>query len=203
MKDNNIKQSISLIWEEIIKEINLNPKKFPSEKTMVFRFAWLLQKKRGIEIDYEFERIVLKDDTIRRKIFLDLFFELENLKIGIEFKFPKKSEKASNNQTQTRKSIIRDIDRLNKMVKANEIDIGVFLIASDLKAYAYDSGKRIVSNDFKIHHIHNYENGKCLPSFEQENHPLICNVCFEWVGIENIKPKEVFAFVKPIFLVSK
>lgn len=84
------KKIIKNIWLKILNEINETPSSFPSEKTMVFRFAWLLQKDLPKDLNFVFEKSVLKNNLEKSKKFLDLYFEIDNKKIGIEFKFPKK-----------------------------------------------------------------------------------------------------------------
>lgn len=200
MEISKIKSLVNEIWGKVINEINTNPSFYPSEKTMVFRFAWLLQKASAENINFLFEKIVLKNQPEKRKVFLDLYFEIDDIRIGIEFKFPKKSELSSNNQTQRRISIIKDIERLNNMVVENEIDLGVFLLASDIKPYTQDSVKRTTSKDYKIHHKYSFKKNAILPPFEIEKSKLICDVTFNWNDIDKIKLREHFASIEPIFI---
>lgn len=200
MQKNDVKATISSTWEQVIAEINKCPKKFPSEKTLVFRFAWLLQKRLEQDTFFEFEKIVLKEGLTKSKKFLDLYFESNGLKIGMEFKFPKKSENSSNNQTQRRMTAISDLERLNAMVVNKEIDLGIFLFSTDLKAYAYDTGKRVKSKDYKIHNGFVFNKSEFLPPYEKAKTPLVCDISFDWVGLEKIKPNDVFAYIKPIFI---
>lgn len=195
-----IKEIVNKVWLKVINEINQNPSNYPSEKTMVFRFAWLLQKELPKELNFVFEKIVLKNNLEKRKKFLDLYFEIDNKKIGIEFKFPKKSELSSNNQTQRRIAVIKDIERLNEMVIHEEIDLGVFLFASDIRAYTNFSELRTKSKDYKIHNGHVFNKNEFLPPYETKREALVCDVKFDWVDVDKMKQKEFFAYVKPIFI---
>lgn len=195
-----IKDLINKVWLKVINEINQEPSNFPSEKTMVFRFAWLLQKELPNDLNFVFEKIVLKNNLEKRKKYVDLYFEINNHKIGIEFKFPKKSELSSNNQTQRRIATIKDIERLNEMVLNNEIDLGVFLLASDIRAYTNFSEQRTKSKDYKIHNGHVFKKNEFLPPSGVTKEALVCDVKFDWVDVDKMKQKEFFAYVKPIFI---
>lgn len=200
MEVKKIKTIVHEIWKKLISEINANPSFYPSEKTMVFRFAWLFQKEFPKELNFIFEKTVLKSNLEKKKKYLDLYFEINNQKIGIEFKFPKKSELSSNNQTQRRISTIKDIERLNELFLIKEIDLGVFLLASDIRAYTRFSEKRIKSHDYKIHNGHIFYKNDFLPPYETKRKALVCDVKFDWVDVDKIKEKKHFAYVKPIFI---
>lgn len=195
-----IKKLIHKVWLKVINEINQEPLHFPSEKTMVFRFTWLLQKELPNEINFVFEKTVLKNNLEKKKKYLDLYFEIDNQKIGIEFKFPKKSELSANNQTQRRIAVIKDIERLNEMVIHKEINLGVFLFASDIRAYTNFSERRTKSRDYKIHDGHVFKKNDFLPPYEIRKEALVCNINFDWVDLDKIKQKEFFAYIKPIFI---
>ena len=72
-----------------------------SEKTLVFEFAWQLLTNHKQYSKLDFEKYVFAKDPNGR--FLDLYIEYKSgnkkIRIGIEFKFPKKTGKSDKVKT--------------------------------------------------------------------------------------------------------
>ena len=186
--------------------LNEEDKRFSSENTFVFNFAWQLFKEyeEFIEnIDFE---VPLYEGFSDGK-FIDLLVCFKNnnqiTKIGFEFKFPKKENKGG---TAARMSIINDIKRLTWLVKKNEIDIGVFICATNDDYFIKEDGKR-VSLEFVTHHEKCFKQGHNLPTDEKYPEPIksLNDITFNWNHL--VKEKKGFnieqgkySFLEPIFV---
>jgi hypothetical protein len=196
-----IKNIISDIWTQVVNNILVNHNNYSSEKTLVFHFAWLLKNSLKEEITIiDFEKQLFREFS--DGTFLDLYFEYKNQKIGIEFKFPKRSLKGNSNSTQTRIKSINDIKRLCYLVNKDEIDLGVFLMAVNEKAYIFEGNKR-VSSDFKTHNQIQYNKGITFPidlikSKETVVSPI--NINISWNGINDTQLTESISWINPIFI---
>ncbi len=141
---NEIKDKIIAVWKILDKCLNEDKIRFSSENTFMFNFALQLFKEypKSVEnIDFE---VPLYEGFSDGK-FIDLLVCFKNnnqiTKIGFEFKFPKKENKGG---TAARMSIINDIKRLTWLVKKNEIDIGVFICATNDDYFIKEDGKRVL-----------------------------------------------------------
>lgn len=189
---------ISELWEGLAKEMKSNKSRFSSEKAMVFRFAWLLKESLKEEVEIiDFERQLFKDFS--DGTYLDLYFEYQNKKIGLEFKFPKKNSKGNSNHTQTRIKIINDIKRLSYLVNHGKIDFGVFLLTTDERGYVLEGNKRKALN-FKTYKNTKYRKGDDFPIDEvssKEKVKCLSDIEFKW-NDEEIKTS--IAWIAPIFI---
>lgn len=197
-----LKEIINNIWYEIEDEINNKKNILSSEKTVVFRFAWLINYQQNIKINViDFER-VLFDGKFSDGKFLDLFLELEIknsiYRIGFEFKFPNKKAKNSG-QTEVRQKIINDIKRLDYLIFKDKIDLGVFLCATNEKYYPSSNIKK--EPNFIVHESTEYKKGKNYPINDIYNEPVKIgtDIKFNWRNIRMIK-NDFFTFLEPIYL---
>ena len=194
-----IKNIINEIWKRLIKNNNIN--NFSSEKTLVFHFTWLLKEELKEEMtSLDFEKQLFQNFS--DGTFLDLYFEYNNQKIGIEFKFPKRSAKGYSNSTQTRVKCINDIKRLTYLVNEGIIDLGVFLMASDEKAYMFEGNKKIEPN-FKTYNKVTYEKDLFFPynsKASKEDVKCLNNIVFKWHNTDNFRLKNEVAYIEPIFV---
>lgn len=113
-----VEDIISQIWLTIDQWINTGDKLLSSEKSVVFNFAWQLQKTCQDRIELiDFETSLFHDFSDGQ--FLDLFVlyrrEDQLIRIGIEFKYPNK-KKTNSGQTLVRPKIINDLKRLTWLV---------------------------------------------------------------------------------------
>ena len=128
--------------------------------------------------------------------------EYKNQKIGIEFKFPKRSSKGYSNSTQTRIKSINDIKRLSYLVNKNKIDLGVFLMASNERAYVF-TGKKTINPEFETYHSVQYKKGESFPIHQSTSKECIINpieITFTWNGINETHIINKFAWISPIFI---
>ena len=186
--------------------LNEEDKRFSSENTFVFNFAWQLFKEYGEFIEnIDFEVPLYEGFSDGKFIDLLVCFKNNNqiTKIGFEFKFPKKENKGG---TAARMSIINDIKRLTWLVKKNEIDIGVFICATNDDYFIKEDGKR-VSLEFVTHHEKSFKQGHSLPTDEKYPEPVksLIDITFNWNHL--VKEKKGFnieqgkySFLEPIFV---
>lgn len=203
---NEIKDKIIAVWKILDKCLNEDKIRFSSENTFMFNFALQLFKEypKSVEnIDFE---VPLYEGFSDGK-FIDLLVCFKNnnqiTKIGFEFKFPKKENKGG---TAARMSIINDIKRLTWLVKKNEIDIGVFICATNDDYFIKEDGKR-VSLEFVTHHEKCFKQGHNLPTDEKYPEPVksLIDITFNWNHL--VKEKKGFnieqgkySFLEPIFV---
>lgn len=200
-----IKELIGEIWDGIENKLNNKETLISSEKSLVFKFAWLLNLKVKEKLNnVDFELAFYGEDFTDGK-FLDLYFEIKiqesNYKIGIEFKFPNKKN-TNSGQTQVRQKIINDIKRLNHLVNKNRIDLGIFLCATNEKYYL--TNKKRTEPDFKTYHGVRYLSGHHYPINDKYSHNVeISNdIEFLWRNMENID-NNYFSFLEPIYIEKK
>ena len=195
-----MQHEIQSLWSELMSALNKDPKDFSSEKTMVFKFAWLLKERLGIAIHkLDFEKQVFEKEFMEAK-YLDLYFEFEGKRIGLEFKFPKYNG-GYTNQTQTRVKIVNDLKRLNYLVNSNKIDIGIFLMATDLKPYVIE-GKKQKYPDFKTYKDVKYAKVNDFPIAKENEFVIKPNndICFNWFNDNRMRQGIEFAWLEPIFI---
>jgi hypothetical protein len=139
--------------------------------------------------------------------FIDLIvcfkYNNELSKVGFEFKFPKKENKGG---THARRCIINDVKRLTWLVKKNEIDIGVFVCATDDDYFIKKDGKR-VALDFVTHHEKFFKQGHNLPTDGKypELIKSLIDINFSWNHLVREKneftiEKGKYSFLEPIFV---
>ena len=204
-----IEKIILEIWNEIDNWMNNDIRLISSEKSVVFNFAWELAKKYPKELKFiDFETSLFHDFSDGK--FLDLFFifndGVKDIKIGIEFKFPHKKAKGSN-QTVSRQKIINDIKRINWLVSNEKIDIGCFLCITNENGYI-NPGNFTVAPEFLTHQGKTYEQNSILPSNESftEVVAALNKIEFNWryIGVVGRKLRinndKKFSFLNPIFI---
>jgi hypothetical protein len=204
-----IEKIITQIWNDIDNWMNNNIRLISSEKSVVFNFAWELAKKYPKELKYiDFETSLFHDFSDGK--FLDLFIIFSNgtkdIKIGIEFKFPHKKLRGSN-QTVSRQKIINDIKRVNWLVENNQIDLGCFLCVTNENGYI-NPGNFRVAPEFLTHQGKIYEDNTILPNNESfiEEVVALNRIEFDWRYVRLINRKfridddKKFSFLNPIFI---
>jgi len=137
---NRLSDNIETSWKNIQKEVETSDViLISSEKILVFKFAMELAKLYNCEdivIDFE---VQLCEEIDGSDKYLDLLvYELKkpNEKYAIEFNAPMKSASGNSNQTDTRKKIYKDIDRLAYLKEKKEnIYNGYFLMITDESPY--------------------------------------------------------------------
>jgi hypothetical protein len=196
-----IKNIISDLWSQVINNVLLNNTNYSSEKTLVFKFAWLLKHTINEEITIiDFEKQLFQEFS--DGTYLDLYFEYNNQKIGLEFKFPKRRINGNSNSTQTRIKSINDIKRLSFLVNTNRIDLGVFLMAANEKAYVFLGNKR-ESPDFKTYNHIKYNRNSTFPIHPLKSKEIVINpidININWNGINDTQIIESIAWINPIFI---
>ena len=182
--DDKMKTLISRTWDEIISKYANGALTMSSEKTLVFQFAWHLANSKKINVEKIDFEVQLFDESFSGGKFLDLMFEGDTgLKIGIEFKFPKKGKNGYSNQTDTRVKIINDIKRVLYLKQNNKIDLGVFLMLTDEAAYT-NKGKKKEHLDYATHRGKVYKKDDPMPHGAQKSKQPIkatCDIKFQWM----------------------
>jgi len=202
-------EEIKVIIREIVDliefETNIKKNILSSEKTLVYRFAWLLNSELNIKINVtDFER-VLFDKKFSDGKYLDLFLDLEihkqSYRIGLEFKFPNKKDKNSGGK-EVRQKIINDIKRLDYLISKDKIDLGVFICATNEKYYP--SGKIRDELNFDIRDGKKYKKGENYPvnTKNVKTMQIGTDFKFKWKNKEMIK-SDFFSFLEPIFIEKK
>lgn len=203
-----VEDIISQIWLTIDQWMNTGDKLLSSEKSVVFNFAWQLQKTCQDRIELiDFETNIFHYFSDGQ--FLDLFVlyrrEDQLIRIGIEFKFPNK-KKTNSGQTQVRPKIINDLKRLTWLVTNRGIDIGCFLCVTNEKDYV-NQGKYKKNTDFLTHHGQTYAEGSFLPANDLYKEPVraLTDITFNWNHIQETQKKyeivgAVYSFLEPIFI---
>jgi|TARA_B110000046_G_scaffold118114_1_gene124934 hypothetical protein len=201
-----ITKKIKYILDDLDENLNQNKISFSSENAFVFHFAWQLFKEYESFIDsVDFEVSLFEGFSDGKFIDLLVCFKNNNqiTKVGFEFKFPKKENKGG---TDARRSIINDIKRLTWLVKKNEIDIGVFICATNDDYFIKKDGKR-VALEFATHHKKCFKKGYNLPTDEKYPEPVksLVDITFNWKYLVkekkglNIEPGK-YSFLEPIFV---
>ncbi|GAB3789051.1 hypothetical protein GCM10028818_56710 [Spirosoma horti] len=203
-----VEDIISQIWLTIDQWMNTGDKLISSEKSVVFNFAWLLQKTCQDRIELiDFETNLFHDFSDGQ--FLDLFILYrrgdQSIRVGIEFKYPNE-KKSKSGQTQVRAKIVNDLKRLTWLVTNGGIDIGCFLCVTNEKNYV-NQGKYKKNTDFLTHHGQTYAKGSFLPANDLYKEPVraITDITFSWNHIQKTQKKyeiagAVYSFLEPIFI---
>lgn len=201
-----MEKTVNDVWTNLINSINSDSILCSNEKSLVFKFAWQLNKKYEDNINLDFERKVYGKFTGGK--FLDLYAEVtqnnKTTKMGFEFKYPKKNEKGNSDQYKTRVKIINDIKRLNYLVQVRKIDYGIFLLATDEVPYTYKGDKKI-NPDFMTYNGKEYKKNETMPidtKHSKEEIKLINYIKFEWLGCINKGIEKKIAWINPIFIVA-
>ena len=190
-----LEKNIEITWIKIQNQIENNNYDLSSEKSLVFLFSMelaKLYKYDNIHIDFEAQ---LYNELNSTDKYLDLLIWLTDNpknKYAIEFKFPKKSNNGSSNQTEIRKKIYKDIARLAYLKKYNEnITNGYFLMITDEKPY-FNEGRR--DDTYNTADKHKGNLSKFHEEYKIDNIPFI----FNWENISNQKINGRFAWLTPI-----
>ena len=203
-----VESIISQIWLTIDHWMNTGDKLISSEKSVVFNFAWQLQKSCQDRIELiDFETNLFHDFSDGQ--FLDLFILYrrgeQSVRIGIEFKYPNK-KKNNSGQTQVRPKIINDIKRLTWLVANRGIDLGCFLCVTNEKDYI-NQGNYKINTAFLTHHGMTYVKDSLLPANDLYRQPVraITDITFNWNHIQKTQKKyEIagadYSFLQPIFI---
>ena len=148
--------------------LNEEDKRFSSENTFVFNFAWQLFKEyeEFIEnIDFEvplYEGFGSEKESGGKYLDLLVEFKIKTqiTKVGFEFKYPKKG----GGGTKDRRKIIHDLKRINWLIAQNKIDIGVFICATNnnhfIKTQKY-------FNEYQTYPGKEFKQGEYLPKDEK------------------------------------
>jgi hypothetical protein len=183
------KKIIEEKWEEVVNDLLVFPDRFSSEKSLVFNFAWKIAKhfdleKKNIIIDFEkslFEHF--SDGT-----FLDLYIEVDKIKIGFEFKFPKSTKNGGSNKKQIRIKAINDIKRICYLANNDKIDIGVFLMVTNEISYT-QRGKYKKAMNFLIYDDKCYMKNDEFPTIEDHSIEIVNplkDITIRWQSKNNI-----------------
>ncbi|TAE87751.1 MAG: hypothetical protein EAY81_03780 [Bacteroidetes bacterium] len=135
-KAQKIEQGLISVWDDIIKDLAYNTEIYSSEKSVVFNFArkfveWA--RKNNYKIVIDFERPMF--DNFSGGQFLDLYIEVDYVKVALEFKYPKSTKGGGSNKKQVRIKAVNDIKRICHVVNERKVDIGVFLMLSNEISY--------------------------------------------------------------------
>jgi hypothetical protein len=210
--DSEKMDEISTIWYKLMDDINKG-KPCSSEKSLVFHFAWRLKEYYQGNIELDFEKPILCDGNK----YLDLYAELNNKKIGFEFKF-----QGSTNSTDVRISVVHDIKRLCLLKHKEIIHKGYFLYATSgeqaRNALNPESNigrgrKRTEYLDFVTYHLAKYkytEENKTFPEHEKISPEKVIkpeyDIEFYWENIikggdgKYDSPTNKYSWLKPIII---
>lgn len=207
-----LQESLGSIWS-ILKEKADEGKKYSSEKTLCFDYAWELKKNFNGNVEVDFEKPFFSNEISNKIFFLDLFAEINpdqgGEKVGFEFKFPTKSSAGGNtDQTATRVDIINDIKRLTWLVRKKEIDLGCFLCSTDQLPYI-NRGDKKKEIEFATYQDVVYEKNKKFPFNTKLSTSEVCatnDIIFVWTNVEYVRNKyklidgATLAWLQPIFI---
>jgi hypothetical protein len=204
-----IKENIRTVWAEINEEFNLPNALVSSEKSLIFKFAWKYYERFGETIQsIDFETCLFEDFPDGK--FLDLYIVLNHngieFKIGIEFKFPKRTT-TNSNHPQTRQKIINDLKRINILVQDNLINLGCFLCLTNEHNYL-NQGRFTFVPDCLTNHGMTYRAGELLPQTHNFNSQVKTtnDINFIWSDIHlvrnkyRINPGTTYTSIQPIFV---
>jgi hypothetical protein len=181
-------------WKAVIEKVE-NGHLLSSEKTLCFLFAMEVFKQCGDNIELDFENQCYGDQEGNSK-YLDLLIQSEDYRVAIEFKLPNKSEKSNSNQTERRKAIYIDLNRLLHLrcysIKA---DACYFLMATNDNAYV-NIQKVSKHSECLTGHGYKFE-------FDNSDNHLKGIACeFKWIGITQDNKKQritgKYAWLTPI-----
>ena len=197
-----ITKKIEQVWNELNLNINKGELIISSEKSLVFNFAWKLNKLfKDEDIDIDFEKDLF--DKFLNGKYLDLLIKVKEnneavFLVGIEFKFPNK-KKSSSGHTQVRQKIVNDLKRLDYLVQNKKIDFGVFLCATNENNFLINKDRGTAS-DFLVHHQAKYKRGQFYPCNDKHNEEIFItnDINFEW-SKSSLNGYTEFSFLKPIY----
>ncbi|MGO4921407.1 hypothetical protein [Maribacter spongiicola] len=200
--DLQIVEKIEIIWNDIQLKVDQGELTISSEKTFVFYFAWNFNKLfENEEIKIDFEKDLFETFTDGK--YIDLLIKVNtkentDFRIGLEFKFPNK-KKNSSGHTQVRQKIVNDLKRLDYLVQSNQIDLGIFLCATNENSFLINKVRR-TAPDFLVHHEAEYLKSNFYPfnDSHQEQIKISSDIKFEW-SAKRINSDLEFSFLKPIY----
>lgn len=166
--------------------------KISSEKSLVFNFAWLfMEDKNYPKYHIDFEKEVVNSEFGK---FFDLYFEFKHymksiyskqkirltpLRVAFEFKFLINNG-GTTNQHKGRLNVFKDIKELSDQINKDKIDIGVFFLLTNEKAYT-KKGNKSKSKKYLVHDQQDYPKGSYLPGKPSENKiKAPCRIKFKW-----------------------
>ncbi|MBN1468048.1 MAG: hypothetical protein JW924_04930 [Fusobacteriaceae bacterium] len=186
------------IWNNVREKIENKEIECSSEKTVVFYFAWFVKEKyKNSKIN--FEKSIFNNFSDGK--FLDLYIEIDCIRIGIEFKFLKKGSKHNTNQTESRIKIINDIKRISWLKEKNYIDYGYFFCITNENPYITE-GRKKKSVDFKTYHKIKYIKDTVFPidnEKSKETVKVLRDIEIIWENINSklkILQKSQYAYLK-------
>ena len=180
-----VQEEIDKIWSAIENKFNKNEITISSEKTLVFKFAWLLnscEELKPSNIDFE---AVLFNETFTDGKFLDLYFDVEyennNYRVGIEFKFPNRKLNGSGGK-EVRQKMINDLKKLDFLIQEDKIDLGVFLCATNEEYYLNLEMKTRTEGHFATYNGKKYDIDTIYPINSKYPHKLKTSseIVFNW-----------------------
>ncbi|MFD0835952.1 hypothetical protein ACFQ0I_09265 [Mariniflexile aquimaris] len=199
-----IREEIDKVWSAIEHELNTKKIVISSEKTLVFKFAWLLNSNDNLKIyNLDFEKDIFNKEFLDGK-FLDLYFEIEyankNYRVGIEFKFPHK-KKNNSGATEIRQKIINDLKKLDSLIQDDKIDLGIFLCATNERYFLLN--KKRTESHFATYNNKKYLFDEFYPCNEKYKHKLkVSNeIMFYWRN-QNLIKDDYFSFLDPIHIIK-
>lgn len=190
-----IEPAIISIWDDIIN----NAETYSSEKSVVFNFAWKFgewSKTCDYDITIDFERPMF--DNFSGGKFLDLYIEVDGIKIGLEFKFPKSTDKGGSNKKQVRIKAVNDIKRICHLVNKRKVDMGVFLMLTNERSYT-QKGNYKAANDFLIFDNHCYAGRKPFPIDKSDSPEKTIHSKDVWVKWLSLEKNNLYA-INPIIV---
>jgi hypothetical protein len=193
------RQLIQECWNNVLLRASDNP--ISSEKTLCFLFSLELYKKIGDNLKIDFENQCYDQLQGNHKYLDLLFWTDQNYKVAIEFKLPKHSISGNSNKTEIRKSIYRDLARLNYLKASNLDSCACFLMATNEQPFL-NYGEYSIHPEFITAHNYRINSEQCLSinDLELKNVTLI----FEWNNIITTDNKHSidgdYAWLNPIFL---
>jgi len=190
-----IEQVIISIWDDIIN----NAETCSSEKSVVFNFAWKFSewsKTCDYDVIIDFERPIFENFSGGK--FLDLFIEVDGIKVGCEFKFPKSTANSGSNKKQVRIKAVNDIKRVCHLVNERKVDMGVFLMLTNEISYT-QKGNYKATKDFLIFDNHSYAARKPFPIDKSESPEKTIHTKDVWVKWRCLEKNNLYA-INPIIV---
>lgn len=198
-----IRNQLDKIWSTIETQLNKKGITISSEKTLVFKFAWLLNSHDNLSIEnIDFEKDIFDEAFLDGK-FLDLYFEVLiagiRYRIGVEFKFPNRKINGSGS-TQIRQKIINDLKKLDSLIQNNKIDMGIFLCATNENYFLLN--KKRAEGHFATYNGKTYSVNENYPCNKKYSHNLTLSndIHFNWRNSNLIKV-DYFSFLEPIHII--
>ncbi len=199
-----VRKELDKIWSTIETQLNRKEIIISSEKTLVFKFAWLLNCHNNLSVDnIDFEKDIFDKDFLDGK-FLDLYFEIlyDGIKyrIGIEFKFPNRKKNGSGS-TEIRQKIINDLKKLDSLIQKDKIDIGIFLCATNENYFLLNKKRK--EEHFATYNGKKYSLNDYYPCNNKYSYNLKLSndIVFNWRNPILIKA-DYFSFLEPIHIMG-